>query len=586
MTKAAGQTGALYRNGIALAMSGGLSSLVGSLYWMLAARQADRPSVGEATALISALTGLSYMCQLGLGGALTAFLPKAGEHARRLIAGAYIGAAGLSVLLGLIFASLAARMSTAFAVLQPPKIAFFFAVSVAIWSLFGLQDNVFTGLQKAVVVPIENAAYSVAKLIMLAAFGGGLTGLAMFTSWVLPAAIAVIPASVVLLVWLRPAGRAPSPPGLASDFRKYLAGDSAAELLSQFGTTFLPVFVVVRLGAAEGAAFGISWLIICAVDEIPGSLGISLTVEGAQPGADSRQLQRAMLRRILPIIIGIVLVLVAAAPLVLAIFGPTYRADATTVLRLLLLGSVARTVIILELCTARAQRRAGWLVRIEALLAVLVLSSIWLLGGSLGLTGVGLAWFGSQTATAFVVLAAGRAQGSGVFRFCPALSGEAVEIASGGRGGVVAAAVQDVAVASPAEGVDDGGTQGREVRGAVSSPDGASVFTEDDATDVADLVLHAPVGAGKVCELGGTGLLEGQVGEDVDGFAAGPPAGLPPPPPPPPPPDLHSLPGMREVQVGHGRDLQDSGLVPAVAVAMSGACGGDAGSGQPGQPGT
>ncbi|ABD10960.1 hypothetical protein ThrDRAFT_01964 [Frankia casuarinae] len=393
---------------MALAMSGGLSSLVGSLYWVLAARQADRPSVGEATALISALTGLSYLCQLGLGGALTAFLPQAGGQARRLVVGAYAGAAGLSLLVGLSFALLAARMSPALAVLQSPRIALFFAISVAIWSLFALQDNVFTGLRKAVVVPIENTAYSVVKLILLVTFGGGVSGLALFTSWVMPAAVAVIPASVMLLVWLRPAGRAPSPPGLAADFRKYLAGDSLAELVSQLSTTLLPMIVIARIGATEGAAFGISWLIICTVDEIPWSLGTSLTVEGAQPGADSRRLQRAMLRRILPIVIGIVLALIVAAPLVLALFGPSYRADATTVLRLLLLGSVARTVVILELCTARAQRRAGWLVCIEALLAVLVLPSLWLLGGSLGLAGVGLAWFGSQTATACVVLAAGR----------------------------------------------------------------------------------------------------------------------------------------------------------------------------------
>ncbi|MET0415689.1 MAG: hypothetical protein ABW022_06675, partial [Actinoplanes sp.] len=75
----------LYRNGLALSANALLSAGLGWAFWVLLARRADQATVGAASASVAALTGLSAVAQLGLGGLLVVFLPRSGSSAVRLV---------------------------------------------------------------------------------------------------------------------------------------------------------------------------------------------------------------------------------------------------------------------------------------------------------------------------------------------------------------------------------------------------------------------------------------------------------------------------------------------------------------------
>ena len=79
----------LFRNGYALICNTVLTSLLGTGYWILAARHYSTGDVGRASAAISTMVLLSGIAQLNLGPALTRFLPRAGGGSARLILGAY-----------------------------------------------------------------------------------------------------------------------------------------------------------------------------------------------------------------------------------------------------------------------------------------------------------------------------------------------------------------------------------------------------------------------------------------------------------------------------------------------------------------
>jgi O-antigen/teichoic acid export membrane protein len=390
----------LVRNGIALVINSAISSLLGAGYWFVAAHRTDQATVGQATALVASLTALSTISQLSLPGVLASYLPRAGASARWLVIQAYGVAFSLSIVLGSWFAFLAPMIDDGFAPLRGIGPLLLFMASVAIWSIFALQDNALTGLRMAVWVPLENIVYSAVKLGALIALGSGVGALALLTTWVVPAAFALLPVSGLLLFRLLPRHAAGAEAEDLGGLRRYFAGDSIGLILSQFSTTLLPVLVVIRLDTEAAGAFGIAWLLAQSLDLVAVNLGMSLTVEGAHDEQRLPELLGSMRARVLLLVTALAAVGIVIAPLLMGFFGQNYADDGTTVLRLLLLGSIGRSVTVLAICAARAGRRPGRIIRLQAGLTILIPGTAWVLAGPMGLAGVGVAWAAAQAVVA------------------------------------------------------------------------------------------------------------------------------------------------------------------------------------------
>jgi polysaccharide pyruvyl transferase WcaK-like protein/O-antigen/teichoic acid export membrane protein len=400
----AGARNPLYKNGIALVLNSALSSVIGAAYWLVVARRTSTAVVGEATALVSALMALSMIAQMSLPGVLATYLPRAGRSARRLVLRAY----GLSILASLVlgagFVLIAPRVASAFHLLHPLLPALLFPVAVATWSIFGLQDNALTGLRRAIWVPLENTLYSATKLAALFLLGSGAGALAFLATWVAPAGLALLPVSGVLIYRLLPIHAKREQQEDLHGLRRYFAGDTVGLVLGQISTTLLPVLVIVRLGATANGSFGIAWMIVQSLDLIAINLGMSLTVEGAHDEQRVPALLSSLRAKTGILILILAAIGIVIAPELLSIFGPSYAAHGSTVFRLLLLGSIGRAIVTLEICAARAQRRPMRIVRLQASLAALIPASAWLLAGTSGLTGVGIAYASSQLLVAAGVL--------------------------------------------------------------------------------------------------------------------------------------------------------------------------------------
>jgi len=404
----------LYRNGLAGVANSVLSALLGAGFWVIAARESSTAAVGVGTALVSALMALATLSQMSLGGALSAYLPGAGEHQRALVLRSYGMAVLISVVLGGTFAAAAPRLDHSFHVLAPVGAAIGFTVSVTVWAIFSLQDLVVTSLRKAIWLPLENTTYSLTKFVVLVAMGSGTTALMLLSAWVVPAAVATVVVSSIVfgkLLNKREPGaeqavltEAPQLQG----YRRFLAGTTLALIFEQLAVTLLPVFIVAGLGTKKGAEFGIAWMLIQALDQFPMILGFSMTVEGAQPGADVRPIHRTLRKRTLAGMGALVVVGIAAAPIITTIFGGDYRHGSTTILQLLLIGSLGRAVNSLALCAALARRRLAPLIGIHGAIAVMVPLGALVLGRWWGLVGVGIAWSVAQSVVAIGVLVAER----------------------------------------------------------------------------------------------------------------------------------------------------------------------------------
>src|SRR5581483_1703139 len=92
--------------------SAGAGSLLGFLFWALAARSYPDESVGRNFVLISAMMVASSASQLGLGGVLVRYLPGAGASTRALVVRAYALTGVLAAAIGLGVALTADRWSS------------------------------------------------------------------------------------------------------------------------------------------------------------------------------------------------------------------------------------------------------------------------------------------------------------------------------------------------------------------------------------------------------------------------------------------------------------------------------------------
>jgi O-antigen/teichoic acid export membrane protein len=396
----------LYRNVYALTVNTVVSTALGSVYWVLAARLYSPRDLGVGAAAVSTMMFLSNLSQLNLNAALARFLPASGAAGGRLVAYAYAANALVAGAVSATFLVVAPALSGRLAFFSAnPLLAILFCLSVAAWGIFTLQDSVLTALRGAMWVPVENAAFGAAKALLLVALAGTLPGMGIFVSWNVPVVVALVPVNVLvfrrLLRRLRPL-RDAAPPDWRL-LRRFVALDYLGYLFMQAGTNALPLLVTARLGAAANGLFYVAFAISTSLELVVYNFGMSLTVEAARDESRLPLYTRQLLRRAYLLFAPGVALLCVAAPLLLAVFGEEYVGSAAT-LRLLALAVLPKLLITVFVAVSRVQRRVSRVVVVQAVTSTLVLSLSLASASRLGILGVAAAYLVSQTVVASALL--------------------------------------------------------------------------------------------------------------------------------------------------------------------------------------
>src|SRR5215469_642213 len=177
----------LLSNAGSLIMSTGVASLLGLVYWMLAARIFSQRSVGYGSAAVSAMTLLGTIGMLGLGTLLVGELPR--RTARAGLVSAALLTCGMGALvIGLGFAVVAPLLSANFAsMIGTPGRGALFTAGVAVTAVALVFDQATIGLMRGGLQMGRNAAFAAAKILVLPAAAITLHdqfGAAIILSWV------------------------------------------------------------------------------------------------------------------------------------------------------------------------------------------------------------------------------------------------------------------------------------------------------------------------------------------------------------------------------------------------------------------
>lgn len=396
----------VHRDGLALVASSGLTSAVGLLYWIVAARLSDPATVGVNAVALSTMQLLGGVAHLNLTQALLRFGPVAGRHTRRLVLGCYAVAVVVAALVGLGYAAGARAWAPEMvAAVGYGPLLVFFAVATPAWAVFTMQDYLLTAVRRATVVPVENLVFALLKIGLLgAAVGFGYAG-GIAASWVLATVVVVVAVNAWLFARVLPGvGGEPAEPVRRGVIARFAGSDYAGATLWQLAVYGVPALVLARLGAADAAVYGIVWTMAIALYLIPSGMGQSMIAHTAGDPAGADAARRAMVRRSLRLVVPAAAVLAVGAYPVLWLFGPAYADRGSWALALAALSAIPQVVTASTVAHARVRQRRRVLVAVPGTLAAAVLGLAWLLMPVLGITGVALAWLVVQLAGAAVLL--------------------------------------------------------------------------------------------------------------------------------------------------------------------------------------
>ena len=374
------------------------TSLLGFAFWLVAARTLSATEVGRSAALISAMLFVSVFTNLGLGQVFVSRLASRAEGRDWSI----------TVSTGLALAALASLLGgTVAAVLLPTLIpALKGGLSHATFLLLPLGV---TGAACSLVIDYACIAERHARLSFVRNTAAALLRVALIplasfvptdgTTWIL----AIWAASFLLIDGVAIFYELPK---LGHDFRLtfegwreevvrirgLIAGHQTINLGAQASSYLLPVLVSARLGPEQNAYFYTTFMVASALFFIAPAIGNALFAEaGHEPEQLGRDVRRAA-RYVLVLAGPPALVLLAAGPLILGLFGQSYADEGSTLLVILIAAAAFDSVLQLSLAVLRARHRLK-----EAALAtwatlVVAIVTTWFLLPSLGLEGGGLGW--------------------------------------------------------------------------------------------------------------------------------------------------------------------------------------------------
>lgn len=397
----------LYKNAYYLMAAGLVTSILGFVFWILAARLYPPEDVGLAAAAISAVILLSNVGHLGLGYGIIRFVPRADEKFVPMINSSLTLAGLTSLAVGAIFLGGVGLWSPALSFLseRPIYISMFLLFTLA-FVISHITDEIFISKRATQFTLIKAVIAGVIRILLLLLVVLSFGAISIFFSAVISI---VISALVALFLFLPLVHRGYLPiPILRRDMINkiihYSLGNYLSLLLWGLPAVIYPLMVVNILGAEPNAYFYIAWAIASMLFLVPTAISFSVFAEGSHN--EELLLTNARKALTLGVLVAIpgILFLSMLADKILLVFGEAYSQEAVTLLIVLASSVLPLTVTQIYLAVNRVKKKIKMVVIISATAALLSLGLSYPLMLWLGITGVGIGFILGQGLVAAAVI--------------------------------------------------------------------------------------------------------------------------------------------------------------------------------------
>jgi O-antigen/teichoic acid export membrane protein len=383
------------------------SSLLGFVFWILAARHYPAAAVGTASAAVSAMMLLSLLATLGLDYAVIRFLPNANRAANTLVNSCLTIAGLAAIVIALIFVGGLRLWSPGLLFLrEEPIYLSAFVLFTAVLTLYTIVYAVFIAARRSsfnLAQVLTNQLIEIALIIPFAAF---FASFGIFASWGLSEFAALIVAMLLLFPRIQ-VGYRPSVAidwNLVSEMVQFSLSNYVANLLWYAPTFILPIMVVNLVGAEANAFFYIAWAIASVLFWIPVGTSLSLFADSSHDTDRLGQNFRGSLKLTFLILIPAIILIFLIGGKILHLFGGGYSEGATKLLWILGLSAMPLSINAMYFGLKRVEKKMKGVISSSAFITAATLVLSWFLMPRIGILGAGVAWLSSQTVVSLVIV--------------------------------------------------------------------------------------------------------------------------------------------------------------------------------------
>lgn len=386
-----------YKNSFYILVTSIISSLIGFIFWFLAAKYYDANTVGLCTAMVSSVNLIALVAFLGFDQSIIRFFPD--KNKNNVLTTSFYVILTATIIIGVIY-----LLGLPF---WAPNLGFilrnldFFLIFILLLfsvPLVVIIGNAFLAVKKGEYYFIQNLILITRLLLLLLLVSYGMIGL--FLSFSLPYLIAVLSSIYILYRYGFRRGRFDRE--FLDDSIHFSAGNYLSSMFSQAAAFILPLMILNLLGADNAAYFYISFSIATLLMVIPASLGTSLFVEGSY----GKGLRENSIRSVLlsyAFILPALVFLYVWGEFLLGLIGVGY-AGAFPVMMLIALSSLLQAPMLVYLSIKKVQKDMRRLILVigSNFISIIILS--YFLIYIYGLIGVGYAFIVSGMVIDFLIM--------------------------------------------------------------------------------------------------------------------------------------------------------------------------------------
>lgn len=399
----------LVRGSVGVMVSTIAASITGWLFWVIATHHWPTSQIGVSTSLVAALTSIALIAGQPIATTMLLRLPRSSGRLGLLAVGtsAAVGIALCECVVAIFV------LPASVGVVRTPGLAALFVIGSAAAAAGVVVDASSIAIRKPGLMVARNGMHGGGKLLLLAAIAipAGL----VTAPFVVIGVWAAMSVGSTLWEWRRwhDAARAASDEALGGtrDLRagfEELRVGFGVQVLGTLGGSLppllLPIVVVGVLGSVSAGWFSITWLVGGLCFLISPAVCQALLAEGSLLPAqlDSKTRAAAVLSSGL-LIVPVILYLTAGR-IVLDIFGPSYGAHGTVLLRILAISAIPDLITNVAVARYRVQGRLVAAAAINVVIAIVAVGgTTWSLRAH-GINAAGWSWALAETAGCVVLL--------------------------------------------------------------------------------------------------------------------------------------------------------------------------------------
>jgi len=396
----------LYKNSFFLMVNSAAVSILGFLFWLVAARCYSSKEVGLATALISVMMFFPVLSSLGFHSSLIRYLDK--ERDKQSMINSCLTVSGLlSILLVIVFLTGINIWSPKLSFI---KENFFYAMAFIVFSVANsillLQEDVFVALRCTEYLLFQNVIWrglSIIVLIILAKIFANFFGI--FLSLGIAICVGLLIRSFLFIPIILPK-YLPVPTinkRMLKDIMHFSIGNYISRIFYMAPGAIFPLLIVNTMSPEATAYFYMAWAIAGILFVIPVVTTLSLFAEGSHnPEELSKNVIKAI-KLMFVLLIPAILLLIFFGDKILLAFGRRYSEEGFELLQVFSVSAIPLSLNLLYVAVKRVQIKVKSIVYTYVSMAIFTIGISYILMAEIGLIGVGMGWFLGQTIVAISI---------------------------------------------------------------------------------------------------------------------------------------------------------------------------------------